>query len=181
MEIYFVTGNKDKIREAEQVLERQVNSIKLDIPEIQALHVKDVVEDKARKAYEQVKKPVMVEDTGLYFTSLNGFPGALIKWLLDSIKNEGICKLLADIADRSAYAETSVCFYDGTACKTFSGRIYGRIVESPRGTNGFGWDAIFQPDGSSKTFAEMNAEEKNAISMRKEAFAQLKQYLQETK
>lgn len=176
MKMYFVTSNQNKLAEARGIIGGDIDRIDLDIPEIQAIDVSEVVEDKARKAYEQVHQPVLVEDTGLYINAWNGFPGALIRWVLKSVGNDGICKLLQNYQDRSAYAKTSVCFYDGSQFRTFDGRIEGIITDSPRGNQGFGWDPIFQPRGYNSTFAEMSEEEKNGISMRKEAFLKLKAY-----
>jgi non-canonical purine NTP pyrophosphatase (RdgB/HAM1 family) len=63
-------------------------------------------------------------------------------------------------------------YHDGTACHVFAGTVVGSIPETPRGTQGFGWDAIFQPHGSARTFAEMTAEEKDRFSMRRLALEQ---------
>ena len=178
MDLVFVTSNANKLREASAILGRDLSQCDLDIREIQAIHVKDVVQEKAREAYLILKKPVLVEDTGLYIERLGGFPGALIKWVLGSIGNEGICRLLKDGVDRSAYAETGLCLYNGKEFRTFFGRVDGKIVSAPRGATNFGWDPVFQPDGHNRTFAEMSAEEKNAISMRARAFAKLKEYLE---
>jgi XTP/dITP diphosphohydrolase len=71
-------------------------------------------------------------------------------------------------------------YTDGDQIVFFEGEIKGKIV-SPRGTGGFGWDQIFQPEGYDKTFGEMSLEEKNKISMRKQALTKLKAYLKETK
>lgn len=174
---YFVTSNENKLKEAREILGINIESINLDISEIQAINVKDVVVEKAISAYEKIKKPVIVEDTGLYFSALNDFPGALIRWMLKTMKNEGICELLNGFEDRQAYAETCICVYDGVKPLIFSGRVDGKIVESPRGSEGFGWDSIFSPVGQNKTFSEMSLEEKNKFSMRKIAFAQMKRYL----
>ena len=177
-EIYFVTSNENKLREAREILGINVNSVSVDVPEILYLYVKDIVISKAKSAYEHVRKPVLVEDTGLYLRGLNDFPGALVKWMLKTVGNDGICKLLKDEKNRSAYAETCVCLYDGTNSYVFSGRIDGSIPNSPRGEQGFGWDPIFQPEGYSITFAEMPMEDKNKMSMRKEAFIKLKEHLE---
>lgn len=177
MEIVFVTSNQNKVREAEQILGMKLESISADVPEIQAIQVREVVEDKAKAAYEKIRRPLIVEDTGLYIESLNGFPGALIKWFLKSVGNAGICNLLKGVSPRKAYAETCICFYDGKELKTFWGRIDGSITESPQGETRFGWDPIFIPEGYKKSFAELGAEEKNKISMRRKAFLGLKEFL----
>ncbi len=177
MSIYFVTSNKNKLQEASLILGRNIKGLDLDVKEIQSIDVKDIIEDKAAVAYKKVNEPVIVEDTGLYVKSMSGFPGALVKWVLKSVGNDGMCKMIDGYADRSAYAETSVCYYDGRDFRIFNGRIDGVIAEKPRGSTGFGWDPIFQPIGYSLTFAEMSSDEKNKISMRKLAFTSLREYL----
>ncbi len=177
MELLFVTGNENKLREASQILGFEVKGIKIDAPEIQDIEVDNIIEYKARRAYEEVKKPLIIEDTGLYFESMNGFPGALIKWVLKSIDNEGIIKLLNSMDNKRAYAKTSIGYFDGNKFYIFSGIVKGEICEEPNGENGFGWDKIFRPESYDKTFAEMTNEEKNSISMRKIAFEKLKEFL----
>jgi non-canonical purine NTP pyrophosphatase (RdgB/HAM1 family) len=177
LDFYFVTSNENKLREANKILNLNLLNAKLEIPEIQSLEVKDIIVDKAKKAYEMLQKPVLVEDTGLYINKLNGFPGALVKWVLKGIGAKGICNLLTNQTDRSAYAKTGLCIYDGSSLKTFYGRVDGTITEEPKGTTRFGWDIIFQPKGYDATFAQMTEEEKNKISMRAKAFAQLKDHL----
>lgn len=174
MKIYFVTSNKDKFMEVERVLNSKLVMKRLAIPEIQAIEASEIVTEKARRAYGMLKKPLIVEDTGLYIRALNGFPGALAKWMLDRIGNEGMCRMLDGFRDRSAYAETCICFHDGKRCRVFSGRINGAITRHPRGNCGFGYDSVFQPDGHARTFGEMSMEEKNSISMRAGAALKLK-------
>jgi XTP/dITP diphosphohydrolase len=181
LELYFITSNDDKLREANKILNGRLLRLKLEIPEIQSLEVEDIIVDKAKKAYEMVHRPVLVEDTGLYINKLKGYPGALVKWALETIGNEGICNLLRGQEDKSAYGKTVVCIYDGNLLKTFYGRIDGSITASPQGPGGFGWDRIFKPDGFDMTFAQMGEEKKNQISMRAKAFNLLKDYLETEK
>ena len=138
-----------------------------------------MVEDKAKEAYKWVKKPVIVEDTGLYIYALNKFPGALIKWLLKSIGNKGICKILNSFNNRSAYAKTVICYYDGKHTRFFIGRINGRIAKKPSKGDKFGWDPIFIPEGYNKTFAELGKDIKNKISMRSKAFKKFVRFLRD--
>jgi len=180
MKLYFVTSNDNKLREAEQILEKKIEKIDLDIDEIQTVDVEEVVKDKAHKAYDVVKKPVFVEDTGLYFTGMKGFPGALIKWLLQSVGTKGICKVV-DGFERKAVAKASICLYDGKKYNIFTGEVKGSITENPKGSSNFGWDPVFQPKGYDKTFAEMPAEKKNKISHRKLAFMKMKEFLDKIK
>jgi XTP/dITP diphosphohydrolase len=175
MRVYFVTSNRSKHSEIERVLGARLPMASMELHEMQAIKVREVVEDKAERAYDRLKKPLIVEDTGLYLNALNGFPGALSSWLLDSAGNEGLCKMLDNFKDRGAYAETYICFYDGKRKAVFSGRVDGAIARRPKGSGGFGWDPIFIPRGYDKTFAEMGAEKRN--TMRTKAALKLKRYL----
>lgn len=174
-EIYFVTSNKKKVEEIASILERKINQISMDIPEIQALEVEKVVKDKAKRAYLKIRKPVLVEDTGVYISALNNFPGALIKWLLKTIGNEGICKSVNK--NRNIKAKTCFCLYNGRHYHIFIGELEGTLARKPLGETGFGWDPIFIPKGSKKSFAQLSKEEKNKISMRFLALEKLKNFL----
>jgi XTP/dITP diphosphohydrolase len=176
MQIYFVTSNRNKFREAEKILNFEIKQAKLEIPEIQSMKVKEVVEDKVRKAYEKLRKPVIVEDTSLYIKSWKNFPGPLISWVIKTMGIKGICEFIGK--DRLAKAEACVGYYDGKRMKTFSGSVKGRISKKPRGRKRFDWDRIFIPSGFSKTFAEMRIDEKNRISHRMKAFRKLKRFLE---
>ena len=140
--------------------------------EPQAVDLDVVVRAKAQEAYDLVAAPVRVEDTGLFFHAWNGLPGALIKWFVQYVGVDGICAMLRASPDRSATAQTLVGYHDGDV-KVFSGAVRGRIADSPRGDGGFGFDSIFIPEGSDKTFAEMRADEKDQYSMRKRALQAL--------
>lgn len=94
MDILLATSNEHKAKTVQSVLGRPVQHIKLDLPEIQAIDVKEVIEQKARVAYHLVGKPVLVEDTSLSLQAWNGLPGALIRWFLETVGNEGICRML---------------------------------------------------------------------------------------
>ncbi|MCL4375436.1 non-canonical purine NTP pyrophosphatase [Candidatus Marsarchaeota archaeon] len=171
----FVTGNESKFREACQILGMGLAKTSLKLSEVQSLSVEEVSIEKARSAFLKLRKPLIVEDTGLYINSLNGFPGALIRWF-ELVGYEKICSLLPEDG-RSAYAETCVTFISENALETFVGRINGRIASSPRGSHNFGWDVIFEPEGCDSTFAELSESEKNKISMRRLALGKLKDYL----
>ena len=147
MGIYFITSNKGKLEEVRAITGMDIRSKSIEIAEIQDTDVEKIVKDKAVKAYSSIKRPVIVEDTGLYIKALNGFPGALVKWLVDAVGPGGICKIVSKYSNRNAYAETCIAFYDGRKLATFSGRIDGTIARSPIGDNGFGWDPIFIPNG----------------------------------
>lgn len=176
MDTYFVTSNRNKFREVERILGMRLKRYDADIKELQSMDVKEVAVDKARKAYAKLRRPVIVEDTGLVIPSLNGFPGALSSWVENTIGNKGICDMVRN-KDRSAYAETCAVYFDGKTTRAFTGRTHGAIMSTQKGINGFGWDRIFRPKGSRKVYAEMSMEEKNRVSQRGKAFRKLKMYV----
>jgi non-canonical purine NTP pyrophosphatase (RdgB/HAM1 family) len=168
----FVTSNHQKLKEFESILGIKLNHSDIDLDEIQSVEVEEVAVHKAKQAYELLKEPVIVEDTGLYFEELNGLPGALIKFFVKKLTLNQICSLIKE--NRKAMAITCIVFFDGQELKTFKGETKGEIASEPRGVNGFGWDPIFIPEGYSQTFAEITSEEKEYKFMRKEAIKKLK-------
>lgn len=173
--IHFVTGNDHKFREAKALLSDLVR-VEIDLPEEQALDPQIVISKKLDVARELQPGRLVVEDTSLYLSGLNGFPGPLIKWMLQSVGDIGIYELCQNIHDMNAIAKTVIGYYDNTSIHYFEGEIEGRIVK-PYGNEGFGWDAIFQPVGLNETFAEMGDEFKPEFSMRTFAFRKLQNYL----
>lgn len=172
--IVFVTGSSSKYKEAERILGIELEHCKLNLPETQAILLEEVIQSKALYAYEALEhRAILVEDTGLFVEAWNGLPGALIKWFMESVGQSGICKMLSTFPNRKARAKTMVAIHDGELT-IFSGEIEGRISDSPQGQKGFGWDRIFIPNGSQKTFAEMTPEEKDKYSMRRMALESLK-------
>lgn len=174
--ITFITGNPDKAEHLKDYFHFPVNCLNLDLAEIQSLDLEKVVTDKAKRAYRVTGKPVFVEDVSLVFNALNKLPGPLIKWFFESLDNKGLCDLLNQYKDRSAFAEVQFALCDKGEVTIFKGSTHGRIANSPRGNNGFGWDPIFIPDGCERTWAEMSSEEKNINSMRKIALEKAKEY-----
>ncbi|MBZ1356594.1 MAG: RdgB/HAM1 family non-canonical purine NTP pyrophosphatase [Candidatus Nealsonbacteria bacterium] len=171
---YFATKNLNKIKEVNAILGYELEQIAIDLYEPQAIDLSKIISEKAQDAFNKTGKTVLVEDTAIEFNGWNGLPGALVKWFLDTVGNEGLIKMMAGFEDRSAVAKTAVAFFDGEKTHSFIGTIKGKISDSVRGDDVFGWDPIFIPDGSSKTFAEMTKEEKNEISMRKKALELMK-------
>lgn len=173
----LLTGNKDKLREFEGILGIKINHKNVELDEIQSVNIEDVIRHKAKQAYDMLHEPVIVEDTGLYFEELNGLPGALTKFFLNKLSLEQICGLLK--TNRNALARTAIAYFDGKAMEVFTGETKGKIAESPKGENGFGWDPVFIPEGYDKTFAELSPEEKQADFMRKTAIEKLKKFMEE--
>lgn len=165
-EIVLITGNEGKAREFERLLGVQLTHQKLDLPEIQSTDVREVARNKVERAYELLGRPCLVDDTGLTINAWGRLPGALIRWFLDDVGNDGILKMLAADQPRDAYVTTALGYCDEQGSKVYVGELQGLISAQPKGDNGFGYDSIFIPGGQDKTFAEMANEEKDAISMR---------------
>jgi len=174
MKIIFLTGNQGKLSEATSIIP-EIEGMEIDLPEVQEIDAKKIIENKLKEAAKQLEDNLIVEDTSLYLDGLGGLPGPLIKWFMKTIGNEGLVKIANSFSNK-AEARTWIAYLNNGKVEFFEGVIKGTIVE-PRGENGFGWDAIFQPEGYEKTFAEMTMEEKNELSMRKIAFQRLKDYL----
>jgi non-canonical purine NTP pyrophosphatase (RdgB/HAM1 family) len=172
-----VSSNPGKVREVEAILGTPVTQLPLDLPEVQALDVETVVADKARRAFAAAGAPIVVEDTGLYLNALHGLPGALVRWFLVTIGPEGICALIPPGADRAATARSAVALCDDRGIELLTGETRGVIAIAPRGEGGFGWDPVFCPEGATRTFAEMDLEEKFRYSMRRRALEQLRERL----
>lgn len=174
-EITLITGNVGKAKEFERLLGIEVHNQRIELPEIQATDVTKVAKVKAEAAYSILQKPVFVDDTGLYINAWGELPGALIAWFLDNVGNEGILKMLEGWDNRTAKVVTALGFCDENGSQVFVGELNGLIAETSKGESGFGYDPIFVPENQSKTFAEMTAEEKDAISMRAQAAQLLSQ------
>lgn len=179
--ITFVTGNAKKLEEFRRILgasfPHTVTASGLDLPEYQGTP-EEVTREKASEAARRVQGPVIVEDTSLCFTALGGMPGPYIKWFLQALGPEGLPRLLADWQDKTA---TAVCVFGycggaGEEVRLFEGRTEGVIV-APRGPRDFGWDPVFQPEGLATTYAQMEADAKNAISHRGRAMDKLMRFL----
>lgn len=169
----FVTGNRGKLREAERVAGGSFEHVGLDLPEIQSLDLRTVLEAKADSAWRTLGRPLLVDDTGLELDALGGFPGPLIKWLLDSVGVRGISDLATRLGNSSATARCGLLYADGERRIYAESAVAGTIVASPRGDRGFGWDAAFQPDGESGTYAELSDAVKDAVGHRGRAWRRL--------
>lgn len=181
MNLTFVTGNKAKAEQLSRYLDIPLHHQKIDLPEIQSLSLHEVVEEKAKAAFEYIGGPVLVEDVSLRFASMGALPGTFIKWFLQELGNEGLCKIIDQFPSREAEAHCMFGYYDGRTFETFSGIRKGSIAKSPQGEVGFGWDPIFIPEGAEKTWASMSKEEQSLFSMRRLALEQVVLYLNNIK
>ena len=171
MKITMVTSNEGKAREVAAFFGKSVEvaHVALEIPEHRSDDVGEIAGGKAQYAYERLKIPLLVDDTGFFIDALSGFPGPYAAYVLDSIGNAGILKLMEGHTNRTARFITAIAFADGHGVQVFKGIIDGRITFAPRGTGGFGYDPIFEVDG--KTLAEIPLDEKSRMSHRARALA----------
>lgn len=176
---YFATTNDHKLHEVNALLGIDLEKVDIDLLEPQFLEVEDIARFKAEQAFLKIGEPVLVEDTGWYFEAWSGLPGAFAKWFIEAAGCDGILRMMGGEKNRNVKAKTAVAYHDGSDIHVFTGEIKGTVPMGKRGTSEFGYDRIFQPDGSEKTFGEMTTEEKNFVSMRGIAIKKLKAYLDE--
>jgi len=173
--VFFATGNINKFNEARNILSQYgiaVGMLRLKGDEIQSDSLKDIAQTSVKNAYKRCRLPIFVEDAGLFIDALSGFPGPYAAYVYKTIHNSGILKLMENMADRHAKFQSVIaCCDDQTSCEPecFDGESKGQLTTTERkeqGKSGFGFDPIFQPTGSTKTFAEMTIAEKNGYSHR---------------
>lgn len=187
-EIVFATNNAHKLSEIRRIMGTDWHVMSLaeigcdaDIPET-ATTLAGNAEIKARYVKEHFGYDCFADDTGLMVDALGGEPGVYSARYAgpghDSKANmELLLKNMEGENDRSAHFSTVIALITGDELKMFEGSVYGTITEHPEGTDGFGYDPIFRPDGFDTTFAQMSADEKNAISHRGRATEKLIDYL----
>lgn len=178
MKITFVTGNKFKAKETEEILNTKLETSNIELDEIQEIDLEKVALHKLNQAYNLLKKPVIIDDVSFEIDAWNGFPGPLIKWLLKAGDGPSLLlKMLEKENNRTAYARLAIGYHDGKKPRLFLSKVKGSVVYEIRGDNGFGWDKVFIPEGYDQTFAEMDPKLKNSISHRGLALGKLSNFL----
>lgn len=180
MNLVYVTGNQHKARYFSEILGLDIEHAPADVDEVQSLDLVEVVTKKAMAAYEKIGRPVLVEDTKLTIDVLGNLPGPLIKWFLEELGNEGLCRLADKDPDRRAFAAAAFAYYDGKTVKTFEGGLAGSIADKPRGDSMFGWNPIFIPAGSDQTLGEMKDEDFKKAYTQIKPFQELRDFLNQT-
>lgn len=188
-QIIFATNNAHKLSEVQAVLGDRFRLVTLaecgiaeEIPE-DAPTLEGNALQKARYVHERTGADCFADDTGLEVDALDGAPGVhSARYATDghdfAANNRLLLRNLAGAADRSAHFRTVIALILDGREYLFEGRVDGRIAESEAGCGGFGYDPLFVPEGFDKTFAEMGADEKNAISHRGRAVRRLVEFLQ---
>ena len=175
--LILVSSNPNKGIEAERILGVPLLRVSLVLPEIQAATVEEVTRYKLEVARSKGYHRLIVEDVSLGFDELGNFPGPYVRWLLEAAGGRGLAVIAYALRNRSARAQCCVAYWNGVEGKLFQGETTGDILVDARGEQKFGWDAWFQPHGSSKTFAEMTDAEKDALSHRGKAYRKLAEHL----
>ena len=190
MELIIASQNQNKVVEFKKILGDKINLFSLsdiglnqEIPENEKTIKKNAM-FKAKFVNTQTGKNVFADDTGLEIDSLNGEPGVYSARYSgverDSDKNiELVLRKLKNKSNRNSRFKTIISLIIDGKSVNFEGIVEGKITEEKRGSNGFGYDPIFQPNGYASTFGEMSLKEKNKISHRSIAINKMVQYLKE--
>ena len=186
--IIFATNNEHKIKEIQSlvgsdftIITLQQAGIDIDIPEPHNTLQENAYE-KAITIENITKQNCFSEDTGLEIEALNGEPGVKSARYAGGDRNfqaniDKVLEKLKGITNRKAQFRTVICLLWNKEVFYFEGICQGTIAETMHGAEGFGYDPIFIPEGSSKSFAEMTMEEKNKFSHRQKAVTQLFTFL----
>ncbi|MFZ8922633.1 MAG: RdgB/HAM1 family non-canonical purine NTP pyrophosphatase [Nitrosopumilaceae archaeon] len=163
-DLFFASSNNHKFKEAKNILEEfgiHLGFFRCNLEEIQSDSLKEIAKHKATQAFEKLKKPVIVEDDGLFIDSLDGFPGPYSSYVFKTIGNKGILNLLKQ--KRRANFVSIISYHDKNLQKYFDSKANGTISKKIIG-KGWGYDPIFIPSNYKKTFAQL--ENKNKVSHR---------------
>lgn len=175
----FVTQNLNKVADAQKLLpDFQIEHIDFEVPEIQSLNPREIVEHKLRYAYEKVQRPCFVMDASLFLECLNDFPGPFIKWYFEkTVGAEKTCAIAKLFHQFGCRWTTVLGYFDGEKTTFLEETVEGSIPTEPRGTNGYHWDVIFIPKGDTRTFAEMTFEEKQSFAVTKKLLTRFAEML----
>lgn len=179
MELLVATHNVHKKEEIQQILGNDFTVKSLTDYNIH----EEIVEDgdsfnanaliKAKYCFEKTGIPSLGDDSGLVVEGLDGRPGIFsARYAGDHDFAKNMEKVLSELEgeeNRKAYFITVLCYYDENGARYFEGKAHGNLLTENKGHKGFGYDPIFVPEGYEMTFAEMNPEDKNRISHRKQA------------
>lgn len=169
----LVTGNPGKLAEARRLAGLDFASVSVDLPEIQSLSYEEIVREKAAEAWRLVGAPLVVEEAGLGLSALGGFPGPLVKWMLDAAGAEGIARTAIGLGDPRATATCLLLYKDAEREILAEGETHGTLVFPGRGAKGFGFDPVFLPERSGLTYGQLDGVEKDATSHRGKAWREL--------
>ena len=183
--IIVATGNEHKFWEIALTLKEfgiEAEQRRIDIKEGRYETLEEIAIDKARQAFEQIKQPLIVDDTGVFFKAYNNFPGPFPKYVFNSLGFSGIMQLLEN-KDRSAYFKSLICFIDENGHKVFEGRLNGRITLNVHECERLSlpYERIFVPENNVKPLSLLSLEEKIKFSHRAEAVRKFAEFYNQMK
>lgn len=145
----------------------ELEHIRTSYPEIQADTLEETIIPGLAWLLDRYPRPLMIDDSGLFIDALKGFPGVYSSYVFKTLGCDGILRLMSGIGDRRARFECCIGFQaPGTEPFVAKGVAEGTIALEKAGTKGFGYDPIFIPDGDTRTYAQIDVEDKNRISHR---------------
>ena len=174
--LYFVTASENKFNDYQFLLGKfaDLRWAKLNVEDPVTNDLSILIRRKVDLVRPQLPYlPFLVEQTNLLIKAWSDLPGNVTSLFIEGVGVAGICKMLQNFEDKTARVITDMAYHapDGQVM-VFRGELTGTIAPKPRGNQIFGWDAIFIPEGHSRTFAQMTMEQRNNISTRKLAVAE---------
>jgi XTP/dITP diphosphohydrolase len=184
--VFFATNNINKFNEARRVFADYriaVGMLRVKTLEIQSDDLEEIARSSVIEAFRRCNLPVIVEDAGLSVIALKGFPGPYAAYVYKTIGNKGLLRLMENTEERKAKFQSVIAFQSPElkAPVCFEGEVLGDITRNERSRNtssGFGFDPVFKPAGSDRTFAEMTIVEKNEHSHRAKALRKFAEWYQ---
>jgi XTP/dITP diphosphohydrolase len=182
IKIYFATRNDYKVAEVRSVMKEYgiiVEKLDMEKDEDKELPIEQVAVLNAEKFARKFKLPVVVEDTGFFFSAYPNFPGTNPKLMFRLLGYKGLLKLLEGEKDRGAEFRSAVAYSDGKETKLFVGRLAGRVTEKPEALeiDVMPYERTFIAEGHDKAIAFLPRSEKNKMSHRAKAFRELAEWL----
>lgn len=182
MKLYFVTGNFNKLREVQQIIGSLLPSVKIEgvnlkVVERQLDSLEEIAAEAAREAFVKLRRPLFVEDSGLFIEALNGFPGPYSSYVYRTLGCKGVLKLMEGVENRRASFKSAIALCSAPEkILVFTGVAEGEMATEERG-GGWGFDPIFIPkEGGGLTYGELGVA-KNEVSHRRRALEGLAAYL----
>src|SRR5690348_6445046 len=111
--LLMATGNMGKVKEAQAILKKDIEFVNAEFDEVQSMDLEYVAKRKVEQAYLKLKQPVIIDDVGVFIEVWNGFPGPFAKYILDSLGNKGVLKLLKNEKNRKAVVRSAIGYHDG--------------------------------------------------------------------
>lgn len=159
--LYYITSNQQKINTAQKYLRPLNVTIEgrhLDLIEVQSDNIAHIASEKAKQAYEVIKKPLFVNDAGWYITALNGFPGPYMKYMNDWLKAKDILDMMRRHTNREVIFREVVCYVDEHGMQPFVGEVKGTVLTNDTAPSEIPSRSIFSLSATNKSIAECSQE-----------------------